>query len=91
MPLESLGDRAGQMVITVRGAADDDHDRRLRAVLATQIASRRRAAQAVRCCLAQWLTDWDDADIATLGGLMARFNASTSQAAEAADSGHGSD
>lgn len=49
------------------------------------------AAQAVRCCLAQWLTDWDDADIATLGGLMARFNASTSQAAEAADSGHGSD
>ncbi len=32
------------------------------------------AARAVRCCLAQWLADWDDADIATLSGLMARFN-----------------
>ncbi|MGH3395463.1 MAG: hypothetical protein ACRDPO_12320 [Streptosporangiaceae bacterium] len=29
--------------------------------------------------LAQWLADWDDADIATLGGLMGRFNASTVQ------------
>ena len=35
------------------------------------------AAQAVRGCLAGWLAGWDDADIATLGGLMARFNAST--------------
>jgi hypothetical protein len=38
----------------------------------------------VRCCLAQWLADWDDADIATLGGLMARFNSSTPQVACAA-------
>jgi DNA-binding MarR family transcriptional regulator len=35
------------------------------------------AAQAVRGCLAGWLASWDDADIATLGGLMARFNTST--------------
>lgn len=35
------------------------------------------AARAVRGCLAGWLAGWDDADIATLGGLMARFNAST--------------
>lgn len=34
------------------------------------------AARAVRGCLAQWLADWDDADIAALGGLMARFNQS---------------
>ena len=42
------------------------------------------AAREVRCCLAQWLADWDDADIATLGGLMARFNSSTPQVACAA-------
>jgi DNA-binding MarR family transcriptional regulator len=35
------------------------------------------AGRAVRGCLAQWLADWDDADIAALGGLMDRFNAST--------------
>jgi DNA-binding MarR family transcriptional regulator len=34
------------------------------------------AAQAVRARLAEWLTEWDDRDIAALGELVARFNQS---------------
>jgi len=38
------------------------------------------AAQAVRCQLADWLTDWDDGDLAAFGQLVSRFNQSTSRA-----------
>jgi len=38
------------------------------------------AAQAVRCQLADWLTDWDDRDLAAFGQLVSRFNQSTSRA-----------
>jgi hypothetical protein len=38
------------------------------------------AAQAVRCQLAEWLTDWDDRDLAAFGDLVGRFNQSTSRA-----------
>ena len=38
------------------------------------------AAQAVRCRLADWLTDWDDRDVAAFGQLVSRFNQSTSRA-----------
>ncbi len=38
------------------------------------------AAQAVRCQLADWLTDWDDHDLAAFGQLVSRFNQSTSKA-----------
>ena len=38
------------------------------------------AAQAVRCQLADWLTDWDDHDLAAFGQLVSRFNQSTSRA-----------
>jgi DNA-binding MarR family transcriptional regulator len=38
------------------------------------------AAQAVRCQLADWLTDWDDRDVAAFGQLVSRFNQSTSRA-----------
>jgi DNA-binding MarR family transcriptional regulator len=37
------------------------------------------AAQAVRCQLAEWLTDWDDRDLAAFGQLVGRFNQSTSR------------
>ena len=37
------------------------------------------AAQAVRCQLAEWLTDWDEYDVAALGQLISRFNQSTSR------------
>jgi DNA-binding MarR family transcriptional regulator len=38
------------------------------------------AAQAVRVCLAGWLADWDDSDVAAFGQLVGRFNASTNRA-----------
>ena len=38
------------------------------------------AAQAVQCQLAEWLTDWDDRDLAAFGHLVSRFNQSTSRA-----------
>ena len=37
------------------------------------------AAQAVRCQLAEWLTDWDEYDVAAFGQLISRFNQSTSR------------
>lgn len=37
------------------------------------------AAQAVRDRLAEWLTDWDDRDVAAFGRLVSRFNLSTSR------------
>lgn len=37
------------------------------------------AAQAVRCQLAEWLTDWDERDVAAFGQLISRFNQSTSR------------
>ena len=37
------------------------------------------AAQAVRCQLAEWLTDWDEHDVAAFGQLISRFNQSTSR------------
>ena len=37
------------------------------------------AAQAVQCRLAEWLTDWDDRDIAAFGALVSRFNQSTNR------------
>ncbi len=37
------------------------------------------AAQAVRCQLAEWLTDWDERDVAAFGQLVSRFNQSTSR------------
>jgi DNA-binding MarR family transcriptional regulator len=37
------------------------------------------AAQAVRCRLAERLTDWDDCDVAAFGQLVSRFNQSTSR------------
>ena len=37
------------------------------------------AAQAVRDCLAGWLADWDDGDVAAFGQLVGRFNASTNR------------
>jgi len=37
------------------------------------------AAQAVQGRLAEWLTDWDDRDIAAFGALVSRFNQSTSR------------
>jgi DNA-binding MarR family transcriptional regulator len=38
------------------------------------------AAQAVKDCLAGWLADWDDGDVAGFGQLVGRFNASTNRA-----------
>jgi len=38
------------------------------------------AAQAVRGCLTEWLTDWDDGDIAAFGQLVGRFNQRTNRA-----------
>ena len=37
------------------------------------------AAQAVRCRLAEWLTDWDEHDVAAFGQLVSRFNQSTTR------------
>ncbi len=37
------------------------------------------AAQAVRCRLAERLTDWDDRDVAAFGHMVSRFNQSTSR------------
>jgi DNA-binding MarR family transcriptional regulator len=37
------------------------------------------AARAVRRRLADWLTDWDDRDVAAFGQLVTRFNQSTSR------------
>jgi DNA-binding MarR family transcriptional regulator len=37
------------------------------------------AAQAVRDRLAEWLTDWDDCDVAAFGQLVSRFNLCTSR------------
>ena len=37
------------------------------------------AAQAIRCRLAEWLSDWKDQDIATFAELVARFNVSRNQ------------
>jgi DNA-binding MarR family transcriptional regulator len=37
------------------------------------------AAQAVRCRLAERLTDWDDRDVAAFGHMVGRFNQSTSR------------
>ena len=37
------------------------------------------AAQAVRCQLAEWLTDWDEHDVAAFSQLVSRFNQSTSR------------
>jgi DNA-binding MarR family transcriptional regulator len=37
------------------------------------------AALAVRCQLAEWLTDWDEPDVAAFSQLVSRFNQSTSR------------
>lgn len=37
------------------------------------------AAQAVRDRLHEWLSDWDDADVASFGALVSRFNQSNNR------------